>query len=203
MINCHAGKLPFYRGRNVLNWVLINDENEFGITLHYVDSGIDTGDIIIQKTFPITDEDDYSTLLQRAYVGCADVLTEGVIKIIDKSVVRTPQRNLHPEGFYCSIRREGDEVINWDTMKPRDVFNFVRALCTPGPQAKTFCHSAEVRINCVAMVPDAPIYKGIPGAVLGKSDSTLLVKTLDSYVKLLDWSSDQKITVGDRFKCVR
>ena len=31
-INCHAGKLPFYRGRNVLNWVLINDEKEFGIT---------------------------------------------------------------------------------------------------------------------------------------------------------------------------
>jgi len=28
-INCHAGKLPFYRGRNVLNWVLINDEKEF------------------------------------------------------------------------------------------------------------------------------------------------------------------------------
>ena len=32
-INCHAGKLPFYRGRNVLNWVLINDEKEFGITI--------------------------------------------------------------------------------------------------------------------------------------------------------------------------
>jgi len=45
-INCHAGKLPFYRGRNILNWVLINDEKEFGITVHYVDEGIDTGDII-------------------------------------------------------------------------------------------------------------------------------------------------------------
>ena len=30
-----AGKLPFYRGRNILNWVLINDEKEFGITVHY------------------------------------------------------------------------------------------------------------------------------------------------------------------------
>ena len=29
-INCHAGKLPFYRGRNILNWALINDEDEFG-----------------------------------------------------------------------------------------------------------------------------------------------------------------------------
>ena len=36
IINCHAGKLPFYRGRNILNWALINDESEFGITVHYV-----------------------------------------------------------------------------------------------------------------------------------------------------------------------
>ena len=44
-INCHASKLPFYIGRINLNWILINDEKEFGITLHYVD----TGDIILQK----------------------------------------------------------------------------------------------------------------------------------------------------------
>ena len=49
-INCHAGKLPFYRGRNILNWALINDEGEFGITVHYIDEGIDTGDIILQCT---------------------------------------------------------------------------------------------------------------------------------------------------------
>jgi len=83
-INCHAGKLPFYRGRNILNWALINDEKEFGITVHYVDEGIDTGDIILQETYPITDEDDYSTLLTRAYDGCADVLYRA-IKMLQSS----------------------------------------------------------------------------------------------------------------------
>ena len=57
IINCHAGKLPFYRGRNVLNWVLINDEKEFGITVHYVDEGIDSGDIILQRIYKISDQD--------------------------------------------------------------------------------------------------------------------------------------------------
>ena len=61
-INCHAGKLPFYRGRNILNWALINDEKEFGITVHYMDEGIDTGDIIVQRTYPIGEEDDYGIL---------------------------------------------------------------------------------------------------------------------------------------------
>ena len=59
-INCHAGKLPFYRGRNILNWVLINDEKDFGITVHFIDKGIDTGDIILQKSFQITNQDDYN-----------------------------------------------------------------------------------------------------------------------------------------------
>ncbi|MDB9950654.1 formyltransferase family protein [Candidatus Thioglobus sp.] len=51
IINCHAGKLPFYRGRNILNWVIINDEKEFGITVHYVDNEIDTGDIKTGDSF--------------------------------------------------------------------------------------------------------------------------------------------------------
>ena len=53
IINCHAGRLPFYRGRNVLNWVLINDEKSFGVTVHYVDHGIDTGDLILQRSYKI------------------------------------------------------------------------------------------------------------------------------------------------------
>ena len=54
-----------YRGRNILNWALINDEKEFGITVHFVDEGIDTGDIITQETFPISDEDNYGSLLKK------------------------------------------------------------------------------------------------------------------------------------------
>ncbi len=46
-INCHAGKLPYYRGRNVINWAIINNESEVGLTVHYIDAGIDTGDIIV------------------------------------------------------------------------------------------------------------------------------------------------------------
>ena len=65
-INCHAGKLPDYRGRNILNWALINDEKEFGITVHFIDEGIDTGDIILQESFEIKDSDNYKSLLDLA-----------------------------------------------------------------------------------------------------------------------------------------
>ena len=60
---------PFYRGRNILNWALINDEKEFGITVHYVDDGVDTGDILLQGIYLISDFDDYGSLWSRPTVS--------------------------------------------------------------------------------------------------------------------------------------
>ncbi len=196
-INCHAGKLPFYRGRNVLNWALINDEKEFGVTVHYVDTGIDTGDIITQECFPITDQDDYKTLLQRAYKGCSDLLAQSVEDIRSGNANRLSQQDVHPLGFYCPARVAGDERLNWN-QPSRQVFNFVRAICSPGPSARCYLGSSEIKVNKVEFFPDAPSYIGIPGAVLTKNRASFLVKTLDSYVRVTDWESDKKIKVGDR-----
>lgn len=196
-INCHAGKLPFYRGRNILNWVLINDEREFGITVHYVDAGIDTGDILAQRVFPITDDDDLSTLLETAYGGCTDLLYETVKQLQSGNAIRTRQTSVHPTGFYCSRRVPGDERLDW-RQSSRDIFNFVRAICSPGPEARTFCGEVEIRINRVQLIPDAPIYKGVPGAVVGVCADAFVVKTMDSSVKVVEWIGAENIKVGDR-----
>ena len=124
IINCHAGKLPFYRGRNILNWVLINDEKEFGITVHYVDEGIDTGDIILQRSYQILDKDNYKTLLERAYKGCADTLYDAIIMFKEGYVKAKKQIEIHPTGFYCSQRKIGDEILNWNQTS-REIFNFM------------------------------------------------------------------------------
>lgn len=196
-INCHAGKLPFYRGRNILNWALINDEREFGITVHFVDEGIDTGDIIMQRCYPISDNDDYSTLLTRAYEGCAVNLYDAIKAIQNDNVSRVPQVSIHRSGFYCSARKAGDERLNWD-QSSRDVFNFVRAICRPGPEARTWISDSELKINRVEYLPDAPHYKGIPGAVVGLNNETFLVKTSDSYVRVAEWSASTRPRLGDR-----
>lgn len=198
-INCHAGKLPFYRGRNILNWALINDEKEFGITVHHVDEGIDTGDIILQRCYPITDDDNYATLLERAYEGCAINLYDAIKAIQNNNVTRIAQENIHPMGLYCSARREGDERLEWNQAS-RDVFNFVRAICRPGPEARTFLGDVEIKINEVQYLRDAPNYKGIPGAVVGIESEAFLVKTADSYIKVTEWSGYIRPRIGDRLK---
>jgi len=197
-INCHAGKLPFYRGRNILNWALINDESEFGITVHFIDEGIDTGDIISQQMYPINDDDNYETLLHKSYFGCADVLYRTIRQFVDGNVKRKPQSDIHPTGFYCSQRKQGDEIVNWEQTS-RELFNFVRALSLPGPQARAFINNKEMKINKVKLIENAPIYKCITGAILHKDKNGLLVKTSDSFLKFVNYDYEGVVRVGDRF----
>jgi methionyl-tRNA formyltransferase len=199
IINCHAGKLPFYRGRNILNWVLINDEAEFGITVHYVDEGIDTGDIILQDVHSITDADDYSTLLTRSYSACSSILYRAICLFKKGSVSGKKQNEITPIGFYCTQRKVGDENINWEDSS-RDIFNFVRSICSPGPMARSFINGVEVKINKVEMVKNAISYKCIEGAVLNIDEVGFIVKTKDSFIKVTEYTSDIEIKIGNRFE---
>jgi len=197
-INCHAGKLPFYRGRNILNWALINDEKEFGITVHYIDEGVDTGDIILQRVYPISERDDYGSLLSRAHYECPSVLYEAIQLIRSDKASRMPQESIHSCGSIFSQRKPGDEIIDWNWTS-REVFNFVRALSHPGPLAQTKLNENVVSIVKVELVADAPRYKCIPGALLAKDDVGFLVKTGDTYVRVVEWISDVKLFSGGRF----
>lgn len=198
-INVHAGKLPFYRGRNVLNWAIINGENEFGVTVHYIDEGIDTGDIILQNTYPITIQDDYNTVLNRAYEYCAETLELAVEKFLSPGVQGIPQSSIHPVGFYCGGREIGDEKLDWnqDSVK---VFNFVRGICQPsGPGAITCIGTEIFVINKVKILPKAPVYIGIPGQIIGRNGKNLVVKTRDSFIEIVDYISSYRPKIGDRF----
>ena len=198
-INCHAGKLPFYRGRNILNWALINDEKEFGITVHYVDEGIDTGDMILQRCYLITDDDDYNTLLERSYEGCATNLYDAIKVVQGGNVKVIVQKDVDQLGFYCTARKDGDERLDWN-QKSRDIFNFVRAICRPGPEARTYLNHVEIKINKVEYLPYANIYKGVVGSIVGVDANGFFVKTLDSFIKVKEWSGYLKPRIGDRLK---
>ncbi|TWO22529.1 methionyl-tRNA formyltransferase [Campylobacter hyointestinalis] len=192
-INCHAGKLPKYRGRNILNWVLINDEKEFGISVHYIDEGIDTGDIILQKTFGISDNDDYASLLSLAHKECANLLFEALCQIQNNTAKRMPQQGV---GFYCSQRSSGDEFINWD-QNSREIFNFIRSITPPAIGAKSFIKDKIIQINKSSLLKNAPFYKCKNGAVVGLQDDGFIVKTNDSIIKISDYIYDGKIKIGN------
>jgi len=198
-INCHAGALPFYRGRNILNWALINGEKSFGVTVHYVDEGIDTGDIILQKFSEIGPDDDYATLLDKAISLCADTLREALELISEGRSQRIKQTAIHPVGFYCGRRRDGDEWIDWGWPSER-IHNFVRAITTPGPCARTHLGDKIIAIICTELVGDAPLYIGTPGEVVGRDEKGIVVKTGDTTLRVTQIAgvSDDGMLAGKR-----
>ena len=78
-INLHNGPLSRYGGVNVVPWAVFNRETEYGITWHIVDRGIDTGDIVVQRRFPvpptITAGALFTKCIAESLAGYRDLLT--------------------------------------------------------------------------------------------------------------------------------
>jgi methionyl-tRNA formyltransferase len=186
IINCHAGNLPFYRGRSPLNWVLINDEKFFGITVHYVNQKIDRGDIILQKKYSINDKDDYSSIFKKAIQNCPKLLIESLKLVINKKDIPIKQTSISKKGSYFVKRKPGDEIINWNNSS-RNIFCFIRGLSKPSVMAKTHLNKREIFIN--QSEPKFIFNKKniLPGTILTVNKNFFLVKTGDSVIKIKEW----------------
>src|SRR2546428_813322 len=77
-VNVHSSLLPRYRGPEPFYWVLVNRETTTGVTLHHVDEGIDSGDIILQRDLEILPNDTATTLVDRCAGVAAELLCEAI-----------------------------------------------------------------------------------------------------------------------------
>ncbi|RAZ91126.1 methionyl-tRNA formyltransferase, partial [Klebsiella oxytoca] len=78
----------------------------------------------------------------------------------------------------------------------RDIFNFIRALCTPGPQAVSWINGIKISINKSRMVKGAHPYKNIPGQIIGKTADGFLVKTGDTMLEITEYTYSGNVRVG-------
>lgn len=201
-INAHAGKLPFYRGRNPINWALINDEKEIGMTVHYIDQGIDTGDIILQETLPVSWEDTYGSLLPRVQEKIPPLMVRAVTQIARGEARRQSQDPLG--GSVFARRRPGDEWLPWaDTSL--NLYNKIRAISDPAPGARTLWEDQPLICQEAYYDPSWPAYIATTGEVLTRfPNGRLRVKTGDATLLLtryhLEDGTVPKIPVGTRFR---
>jgi len=131
-INLHGALLPEYRGANALNWVLVNGESETGVTIHFMDAGIDTGDIILKERLAIASDDTAMTLRTKISHHWPPMLRQ-VLAWLDKGVCpRCPQ----DEKLARKWPRRGPEDgrIDWNWPAER-IYNLIRALVKPWPGA--------------------------------------------------------------------
>lgn len=90
-INVHASLLPAYRGAAPIQWSIIDGQRETGITIMKMDEGLDTGDILLQKSIAISPEETGGSLHDRLAELGADALVEAIPGVIDGSLKPVPQ----------------------------------------------------------------------------------------------------------------
>ena len=90
-INLHVSLLPKYRGAAPMQRAIMEGESETGVTIMYMDEGLDTGDIITTERFPITETDDFESVHDRSAEIGARLLSETVDLIFEGKAVRTEQ----------------------------------------------------------------------------------------------------------------
>ncbi len=89
-LNAHMGLLPHYRGMNVLEWTLL-EGGEPGVTVHFVDPGVDTGDIVCTETIPLLPGDTIAAVKRRTMVQQADLLARAALAALEGPLPRRPQ----------------------------------------------------------------------------------------------------------------
>ena len=109
-INVHNGLLPLQRGGGGAYTAIINGETP-GTTVHFIDEGIDTGDVLMQREILISDTDTMGDFQCKAVSESAAILTETIAAIRNGTAVRTPQRDL--EFHYTPRKAPWDELVDW------------------------------------------------------------------------------------------
>lgn len=89
-LNCHPGLLPELRGSSSSGWALYNDLPQ-GATAHFIDPGIDTGDILIKQQLPVTREDTFESINYKLAKLAGDLMAKAVTQVFEGTEKRTPQ----------------------------------------------------------------------------------------------------------------
>jgi methionyl-tRNA formyltransferase len=177
----HASLLPRYRGRAPINWALINGESETGNTMMVLEPGADEGDIVAQRRFPITDDDDCRTLYQKVGSSEVDMLAEVLPQIRLGTLPRRKQDST--QATIMPKRRPQDGGLDWG-WSTRTLFNWVRALTHPYPGA--FCRLGNRKLWVWKTErSDEPLAPRAPGSIVLDEDGWPLAATSDGWLRLL------------------
>lgn len=139
----HPSLLPKYRGASAINWALIKGEAVTGLTLFWVDEGIDTGPILLQKEVKIDPDDTTGSLYFNKIFPLG---VEAIAEAVDLIKAGNPPRIAQDESqaTYDPPCRDEHGEIDWS--KPAQaVYNLIRG-CDPQPGAHTRCNGKRVRI---------------------------------------------------------
>lgn len=163
-LNVHFSLLPKYRGAAPVQWALIRRERVTGVTLFWLDEGLDTGPVFLRREERVLDSDDAVSLFARLSASGEDLLDEGLKKISAGEIIREPQTGaasaapkLSPEAALLDFSLDAEELLGR-----------VRGLaCGPRPRFGLELRGRKAAVQVLsAALPGGPVGEGRPGQVL-------------------------------------
>ena len=176
-INIHASLLPKLRGGAPIHKAIIDGYNKTGITIMYMDIGMDDGDIISQEEIIINDSDNLESLHDKLSVMGRDLLLKTLPSIIEGTNERISQDS-NEVTFAYNIKRE-EEHISFDKSS-REIFNLIRGL-SPVPGANAIIFDNEMKIY-ESVILDKKYDNAKCGEIVEVNKEGIIVKTGDGSI---------------------
>lgn len=187
-INFHGSLLPKCRGANPTNWAIISGEKETGVTAHFIDEGIDTGDVIIQKKIKIGNDDTaYSLRIKQDKVSIS--IMDELISYFPSGKFPRKQQN-DTEATFFKQRKPEDGLVHWDSMTSQQVYDFVRALTKPYPGA--FFQIGDEKITLWKVRSFWKEQTRAPGIFEIPLNGDPFISTIDGYIALIEFECLEK-----------
>lgn len=198
--NLHASLLPDYRGAAPINWAIMNDEKETGVTTFFLNHEIDTGDIILQEKTPIDPDENVESLYRRLMSIGAGLVLKTTRNIQEGTVVAFKQHIDQRCKPAPKIFKEDCEIDYSRTS--REVKNFVRGL-SPYPAAWTMLGDKQFKILSVEIDAGADREKVQANEFFSTNNKDyLLLHTGDGAVsvKELQMEGKKRMKIEDFFR---
>lgn len=125
-INVHGSLLPQYRGAAPINWAVINGENTTGVTTFKLKHEIDTGDILLQESMEIGEDETATEVHDRMKITGANLLVKTLKQLEEGTILEQPQQ-LTADTKHAPKIFTADCVIDWNNPVEK-IHNLVRGL---------------------------------------------------------------------------
>tara|TARA_Y100001968_G_scaffold333847_1_gene400133 strand:+ start:684 stop:1637 length:954 start_codon:yes stop_codon:yes gene_type:complete len=185
-INIHPSKLPKYRGASPLQYAIMNGEKKIGVSIIKLSSKIDSGNILYQSSFPISNHENFGKIYTKASLIGAQNLIKS-IEFIESDFSYIGQKQKGNNISYAKKIFSNDCIINWNESSI-NIFNKIRAL-SPYPGAYTFINKKRFKIFKARIINTISSFISInhlsPGDIIIQDD-ILYVKTKNSFLELLE-----------------
>lgn len=198
----HESLLPKYRGFAPINWAVINGEKYSGVTMFYLDSGIDSGNIIDQEKIAIGPNETAFEIYQKTIDISLSLLNKHYQAIISGKVEGVRQNE--SEATYLCARTPEDGRINW-LDSAVNIHNLVRGLSHPFPGAFCFYKDKKIIIQ-KSKIPKQIKWDGsIPGRIVYiKPNIGVEILTGDGSILITAVEVDKKMyNPADYFKSIK